>query len=81
MEKLDILKKTFENHFRELMNLFNDSRTIYLSSNKEQGIFPRIEMPLDLHHTVGVFWHKNKVEIKIIVKTRRISFNFSFNFF
>lgn len=63
MEKLDILKKTFENHFRELMNLFNDSRTIYLSSNKEQGIFPRIEMPLDLHHTVGVFWHKNKVEI------------------
>ncbi|KKN63003.1 hypothetical protein LCGC14_0506430 [marine sediment metagenome] len=63
MEKLDILKKVFENHFRKLMNLFNDSRLIYFSSNSDQGIFPRIDMPLDLHHTVAVFWHKNQVEI------------------
>ena len=64
MEKLDILKKTFKIHFKGLMNLFNDSRAIYFSSNKQQGIFPRIEILLDLHHSVGVFWHKNKIEIQ-----------------
>ena len=64
MKKLDILKNTFEIHFKNLMNLFNDTRIIYFSTNENERIFPNIELPLDIYHTVGVFWHKNIIEIK-----------------
>jgi len=56
MSKLDKLKDIFKIHFKKLMNCFNDSRIIHFSNKGDEGEFPNIELPLDIHHTIAVCW-------------------------
>ncbi len=64
MTNLDKIKEVFKIHFKKLMNRFDDSRIIHFSNKGNNSLFPNFELPLDLHHTIGVYWHKNIIQIQ-----------------
>lgn len=64
MTNLDKIKEIFKIHIKKLMNRFDDSRIIHFSNKGDESLFPSFELPLDLHHTIGVYWHKNIIQIQ-----------------
>ncbi len=64
-EKIQILKKTFEERFRELMREFSNGRDLRFVNKDNPKIFPNIDVSGLVEYSVKVDWHYNDIEIEL----------------